>query len=91
MPTGKLVRSKALLLGLTTIGVLLYFFTAYTAFHPHLLIARIAVDLLVLYLVAVPIVLWRMHGERLLRILLGGIWLVYVLLLCFGAWSMMQD
>jgi hypothetical protein len=62
------------------VGVILHFTGTHAAFRPQSLLSKIATAALIIYMIAVPIVLWRLRGDRLLRFAFLGVWVAYLVL-----------
>ncbi len=87
------MKPKLLLLALLAIGALLHFVTQYGAFHPAAprLVFEISYVALCLVVLLIPVVLWRMRGDRPFRIAVGAIWVSYLFLWGVAVYQTMTD
>jgi hypothetical protein len=64
-----MLKPRLVLFMLLVIGVLLEIATIYAAYHPLSPIGKPAIALHIMFLLVVPVVVWKMHGERLIHCL----------------------
>ena len=86
------MKPRLFLLALLATGIALHFMSTYAAFHPgNLILFKFSYFPLCLVLLLLPITLWRMHGDRPLRIAVGGIWVSYIALWVVAIYQAMND
>jgi hypothetical protein len=84
-------KPRFVLLILIAAGILIQIATLYGSVHPRSPIGDPAITLFIIYMLAVPIVVWKLVGERLLKTVLICTWALYLLMLAIGAYRMYQD
>jgi hypothetical protein len=81
-------KSRLVLLALLAVGPLLHIAVRYGVRHPHSPFGNPAITLLAIYMLIVPIVLWRMSGELFVRTVMFCGWVAYLVLWGIGIYRM---
>lgn len=77
-------KQKRQLLILLAVGFVLHGTTLYDPWQTRMWIAVPAQLSLLLYLIALPIIVWRTHGENSLRVMVISCWLLQIAFWGFG-------
>jgi hypothetical protein len=86
---GFMSQRQVLLVLFLALGIVLNLLFNYAAWHPKWPAGNSAIIGLGIYLIAVPIVVWRTPGERFLRTLIFCAWLLYLAMLGAAVYLMM--
>jgi len=84
-------KPRIVLLALIVLGILLEIGAIHGAYHSESQFWNTVEALFFVFLIVVPILVWRMSGERPLRVVLICTWAVYVILLCRGVYLVLTD
>jgi len=83
-----LVKTRKVCVLLVVVGIVVFKVFSHYAFHPEERFADIATFAFVGYMLAVPITLWLLKGERLWRLVVFALWLLTVALFVFEMFRM---
>jgi hypothetical protein len=86
-----MTKPRLVLLTLLAVGILLEVATIYGGYHPLSKVGNSAITFHIIFLLVVPVVVWRIHGERLLRTVLICSWAAYLVMWCLGIYRMYRD
>ena len=84
-------KPRLILLTLLATGILLEIVTIYVSYHSLSPLGKPVITLHIIFLVVVPVVVWRVQAERLLRTVLICSWAAYLVMWCVGIYRMYRD
>jgi len=82
---------RLLLLSLLLAGTPLELGVLYFSWYPMGHVAKPLLVLHLVFLLAIPMVVWKISGERLLRGILICVWAAFFALWCIGAYRVLTD
>lgn len=85
-----MTKSRLFLLVLLIAGILIVTAMVYVAYRPVDLFSKVVFSVNFIFLVVVPFALWRVRGERFLKVAVFCTWAAYLVLWCVGIYRMYQ-
>ena len=82
------MKTKFVCISVVVVGVVLHVVYGYLAFHPNLSWTTVMRRVVIGYLVAVPVILGILRGDRVWRWTVFGIWVAYVGFIAFVMYTM---
>jgi hypothetical protein len=82
------LKTKFVCIGILLVGMLLHVVYGYFAFHPNSSVTTVLRRVFLGYIVAVPIILAVLRGDRGWRWTVFGVWIAYVGLIAFVIYTM---